>query len=343
MKYEDALDQCLTALRNGQDLEAVLARLPQHRERLRRDVALARALRTSAGSLPGPQPVAAAQAASRLRDELQSQRGQREEAREARRPFLGLGIPRLALAFGALVIAVLGLGVMAGSGGFGSYVGGGTAEAAVLEGVVVDSGSGTLTVQTMDRLEQVSVPGGVPISDTRGAVLDLSGIRVGEVVSIRGNRQAGSVVAAQVERLVEGLEGWCSPSAERCKAITGQLEKAEAECRSLQRSCRIMLERLHDVRTRASGIVNLQDLRGRCQSGARPACHDVLDFCSRDADICQRFQVTGNFPEVRDRLREASQSCVDGDALSCRLIGRLCEAGPLLCPDEAPVTTPRGR
>jgi hypothetical protein len=40
MRYSDALEQCIAAVRMGQDLEAVLARLPRHRERLRRDAAL---------------------------------------------------------------------------------------------------------------------------------------------------------------------------------------------------------------------------------------------------------------------------------------------------------------
>jgi hypothetical protein len=318
----------------------VLARLPRHRERLRRDAALSEALEAQARALPGPSPDAVAYASTRLRNELHAQRRQREEASRGLGWLRGFGLPRIAFAFTVLVIAVVGLSVMAGGGQFDSYLGGGTAEAAVLEGVVVDNSDGRLILQTLDGLEKIKVPHGIPMSDTRGVVIEFAGIKVGEVVVVRGNRQAGDLIAAQVERLAEGLEGWCENIPGRCRALSGSLDHTEKQCRAQPRACNVMLDRLQDVSTRASGIVNLQDLRGNCRAGTRNACQDVLNFCSREAALCERIGAAGNLPEVTDRLRELSQACREGDALSCRLLTQLCEASRLLCTDATPSSGP---
>ena len=52
MTYEDALESCLQALREGVDLESVLRAFPEHEERLREDLALANQLRSFSNALP---------------------------------------------------------------------------------------------------------------------------------------------------------------------------------------------------------------------------------------------------------------------------------------------------
>jgi hypothetical protein len=122
-----------------------------------------------------------------------------------------------------LAIVVLAVGLL----GYGR---GGTAEASVLEGVIVDRQDGSITLQTADRLERVVIPADAVLKDVSGASIGLDRLAVGEVVSIKVRRVAGEVRARSIERLEDSLEDWCAGN-DRCERVTDRLEQMQDSCR----------------------------------------------------------------------------------------------------------------
>ena len=118
---------------------------------------------------------------------------ERQAASKPRWSFLGARLPRYVMAAVVVAVAVLGAGLLLRAAGQ-------SAEAATIEGVVVDNSGGTLTVQTLDALEQVEVPAGTSVSDVAGAQIGLGGIEVGQVVVVDVQRRGKDVVAQRIQR-----------------------------------------------------------------------------------------------------------------------------------------------
>ena len=88
MRYEHALDVAITAVRNGEDLERVLARVPEYADALRDDLRLTAAVRNYA-RMVAPAAVARTDANQRLMTTLQAERTHRSPSPSTER---GLGV-----------------------------------------------------------------------------------------------------------------------------------------------------------------------------------------------------------------------------------------------------------
>lgn len=335
MRYHEALSRCLEAVAEGRDLEAVIVELPaRHRGRLRQDATLADAVRRHAATVPPPSAGAEVNALSRLNAELNSVRAEREAAASRRGLF---GVPRIAVA--SLLLAALLVGA--------SFLvvpnrdGDGTVEAAEFEGVVVSNDQGSLTVQTLSTLEQVRVPLGAQVVDADGAVLELGAIQAGEVIFVRGNREDGGPVrAADVRLRLDGLPGWCDENAERCRRIAANLSDARERCEAQPDVCQLLHDRVNELIVRVNDVVDLEDLKQRCQQAGGDDCRDITSFCREHTDVCARDALPGpvgdRIDAARERLRQLDAQCGDRDTRACRHIAQLCADHPELCTDSTP-------
>jgi hypothetical protein len=339
--YEDALQQVLEAVRSGHDLEAAVARFPEHAVALREDVRLSEGVTRLSRAVASPPPEARAAASRRMLSQLAAER---TAAAKPRASFLGLGWPRYVLAAAVVAIAVLGAGLLLGGGGA-------TVEAATIEGVVVENEGGTLTVQTLDALEQVEVPGDALVSDVAGASIGLGGIEVGQVVVINAERRGRQVVAQRVQRFKESLEAWCTDDSARCRALTAELEKAKMACQRAPATCRVALERLEALRLRALDSAKLEELKQACRGGDSEACRLIVTFCRDHIALCGALApgeppITDR-PLLENRLKRLLAACDAGDDAACRQVAAGCDRFADLCPIDQPVapgpsSTPTG-
>lgn len=347
IRYEEALARCMDAVRGGAEVEAALAAVPErYHEQLRRELAFAARLARAAAGAPGPSDAAERLAAARLMAQLQAGRaaGAGGAPPAGGRGFFA-AFPRfaflpLAVAVGGL--ALLALGVIRPAGG-----GPGTAEAATLEGVVVDSSMDSITVQTLDSLEEVIVPAGAVVANQDGSRLDVAAIQAGEVVVVKGMRaQKGKLVAKSVERLVEGLQGWCRDRPLRCRELERKLRQAEQQCRQAPQACAAPVDGLPPVIKRAVDIAQLEDLKQRCRSAGQAACQDVVSYCRQNLDVCADSKPPA-FPDrpddLRERVRILEQGCRDRDTLACRQLAQACARLPGVCDAILPATEPPAR
>ena len=336
MTYSDALALALDVVRGGEPLEDVVARLPQHAARLRADVVLTREVSRFATAVRPPSDQARASAAAGLQGQLRASRAAAAEAKPVgRRPWLrrAPALPRLA-AFAVAVAALALAAVALLPGGDGR-----TVEAAVLEGVVIERDGDSLTIQTLDALEQIFVPADTPISDVAGVRIAFDRISVGEVVVVAVQRSRGSVVAQQVAKLQESIDVWCSDASERCRVLADRLDAAEADCRLEPRACQAFVERLAELRLRATDVASLKELKARCRSGNATACESLVAFCRAHSAICGDLPLAlpgdvGEDADPRERLRRLRESCAAGSAAACRQLSSLCESTPALCPAD---------
>jgi hypothetical protein len=337
ISYQEALSRCLEALAEGRELDSVIEGLPsRHRQRLRQDATLAQAVRRAAASVPPPSSAAEVNALTRLNAELSSVRVSRR-ATPARGGLFGLGVPRFALAGLLLAALLVGASFIVGPNRGDD----GTVEAASFEGVVVANLGGSLTVQTLDTLEEVTVPLDAAVLDENGATLELGAIEAGEVIMVRGDREHGGPVRAlDIRRLVDGLPGWCDENPERCRQIAQKLSDAQQRCDSQPDTCQLLRDRVADVIGRATDVANLEDLRLRCRDGSGDECQDFTTFCRDHTDLCIRNippgPVTDRLDEAQDRLRRLDSLCSGRDTVACRQIAQLCGDHPVLCPSDKP-------
>ncbi len=332
IRYQEALNRCLEAIAAGDDLESILAGLPaRHRERLRRDATLSAALRRHAATQPVPTAAAEINALSRLNAELNSVRAASATA-ASRGGFFG--VPRFALAGLLLAALLLGASFLIDP----SRGGDGTVEAAEFEGVVIASGDGSLTVQTLDTLEEIMVPLSAQVLDENGIKLELAALAAGEVVSVRGSReQGGPVHALDVRRLLNGLPGWCNENPERCRQIAQNLTEAQERCQRDPEVCRLLHDRVTDLVTRVTDVADLEDLKRRCRGAGGGICEDIIAFCREHTVACSRDfppgPVTDRLEDVRDRLQQLRERCHNRDTQACRLIAQICAEHAGLCSD----------
>ena len=235
MRYEDALEDAIIAVRDGEDLERVLARVPEHADALREDLRLTAAVRNYASVL-APSAAARATANQGLMAALQTERTA-AATRPMRRSWFSAGLPRVDIAAVVVLVALVAFAALDRDNGP-------AVEAATIEGVVLGNSEGSLTVQTLDALEQVTVPSDAAVSDAAGASIELSRIAPGEVVVIQAQRRGEAVVARQVARLVANIETWCNDASDRCEVLTDRLRDLEEGCQSRPLACRVTLREL---------------------------------------------------------------------------------------------------
>lgn len=336
ISYHEALNRCLEAVAEGRDLDTVIATLPsRHRGRLRQDATLAQAVRRYAATVPAPGAAAEVNALTRLNVELSSVRASRYTA-ASRGGFSRFGVPRFALAGLLLAGLLVGASFLLTNSNNGA-----TVEAAAFEGVVVANDDGSLTVQTLDTLEQVTVPLDAQVLNENGTALNPSSIQTGEVIMVRGNRERGGPVRAlDVRRLVDGLPGWCDDNAERCRQIAQNLKDVEQRCQNHPETCRLVRERVTDLIGRATDVADLEDLRQQCSQAGGDGCRDFTTFCRDHTDVCIRNVPPGpaidRLEDARTRLSQLDDLCSQRDTLACRQIAQLCAQHPVLCSDQAP-------
>lgn len=345
MRYHEALSRCLEAVAEGRDLESVIAGLPsRHRERLRQDATLAEAVRRHA-TVPAPGNAAAANALSRLNAELSSVRASRE-ASANRGGFFG--VPRFALAGLLLTALLVGASFIIGPNRGDN----GSVEAADFEGVVVANAGGSLTVQTLDSLEEIRVPLDAQVVDENGIPLELGAIESGEVVIVHGNRERGGPVhALDIRRRLDGLPGWCDENAERCRQVAQNLKDAQARCENDPAVCQLLRDRAADLIARVTDVADLEDLRRRCVNDGGDECRDITSFCRQHPDACTRDfppgPIVDRLEDARDRMQQLDGACNERDTRACRHIAQLCDEHPALCSDtplrDFPATDQRTR
>jgi hypothetical protein len=334
ISYHEALSRCLEAIAQGQTLDAAIASQPsRHQDQLRRDTTLAQAVRRYAESAPGPSAAAQVNALSRLNAELNTARASRRVAKPSR-GFLGLGVPRFALAGLLLAALLVGVSFLLTNSNHGS-----TVEAAAFEGVVVENQDGSLTVQTLDTLEQVTVPVDAQVLDENGAAINPDAIQIGEVITVRGNRErAGPVRALELQRVVDGLPGWCDQNAERCRQIAQNLEDAQQRCQNNPAACRLVQQQVTDLIGRIKDVASLEDLKQRCSDAGGDGCRDFTTFCQQHADVCIRDVPPGpaidRLDDARTRLGQLDGLCSNRNTVACRQIAQICAQHPALCPNQ---------
>jgi hypothetical protein len=285
VSYEDILDQCLAAVRRGEDVEPLIATQPQFAERLRLDLAAAASARRLAGDLPLPSP-AARQA---FRASLASQREQR--AAQQNRSFWPMfRVPALAL--GAVSVVVVIVGVVLAAGLLSSN----TAEASSIEGVVVQNDNGALMVQTEGDVQTIEVQDSLTVSDDSGASVDLASIEPGQLVVIRGKPGGARVFRARrIElRAADQLRPWCRQHLVACAALDRTISQRAAECTSDQPICQNIRSRLDQIRQELGAGSRLQQLQSSCDAGTRVDCREIVSFCNNNPGVCD---------SIRDWLR----------------------------------------
>lgn len=343
ISYEEALNRCLEAVRQGRDLADVIAALPErYTERLRQDATLAAQVGRYAATVPAPGVDARRLASTRMLSELNAAR----LARNAPAPsggWAGFGLPRFTIAGFVLAAVLVGVSFLLTT----SNGGDGIVEAATVEGVVVANGAGSLTVQTLSSLEEVTIPGDAELSDETGASLDLASIEVGQVVLIRGQRPPGGhVLAANVQRLLNGLPGWCTDAPARCRQIGVNLQQAQERCRANPQTCPMLQERVEPLIRQVGDIAALEELKQRCRESGEGNCQEFTALCRRHPDLCiapnPPEPVIDRVDEARDRLQALQRLCDQRDTKACRQIAQICASHPVLCPEppRPPITRP---
>jgi hypothetical protein len=329
-RYTDALAICIEALRKGASLEEALTRVPpRYHQRLRLELETVQSLQRVAAGVAEPANEGAKSASMRFRTELAELRA----ASEVKASAGHIWTPARTGAVAAVAIAVLAFGLF-----FGLRADNQTAEAATIEGVVVESKSGGITLQTLDSLERVTVPRGALISDSGGSAIDLGSIEPGQVLLVKGNRIAqGTVAAKTVDRIAAGLAAWCANESHRCQQLEHRLQETKQHCEGSPR-CLVAKERLASLLERLGELAALEDLGQKCRE--LPAdCRDLVQFCRAHDGICggSGLPAPSEQPEdARERLRSLAERCRLGEVERCRQLGQACVNHPALCPEDVP-------
>ena len=327
LRYEDALEEAIAAVRKGETLADVLARTPEHASALGEDLRLTAAVRSYARTV-APSGNARTAANQRLMATLQAERtAATKPARIDSR--WKAPLPRFAIAAAVVAVAFFAFAALDRSNSP-------TVEAATIEGVVLENEDGSLTVQTLDALEEITVPSDAAVSDAEGATIGLDGIAPGEVVRIQAQRRGQAVVAQRVARLVANIETWCNDDSERCNVLTDRLHELEQNCQDRPVACRIALQEINQLRVRAAQTARLESLKTRCRAGGPFACEELATFCREHPDLCVNVApiIPSLSPDLRERVRQLLQSCQQGEAVACRQLTQVCQDNRDVCPNS---------
>lgn len=276
MRYADVLEECLAALRRGEDTTPLLAANPAFAEQLRLDIAAAGVARRLSAELPEPTPAAR----QLFRSNLNAQRA----AVAARRPrfgWFGLKSPVLALAGGAVVALVVALAVG------GVLIPADTAEASI-EGVLVENDGNLLTLQTEDGLQSVALDESGTVSSETGAPVDLASLEPGQLLRVQAKRKGpGALLARRIELRASGeLTVWCERFSDPCLQLEKTISERASECVRDAPICQSIRTRLQILRTQNAARMRLSDLQSRCESGVEGACREVQQLCQSNKPAC---------------------------------------------------------
>jgi len=293
VKYEDLLEDCLAAIRRGEEPERLIAAHPGHAAQLRLDLATAGSVRGVVRELPAPSD---ARARQRLRADLAAQR----EAVAGRRSFFGrlrlMPAPALAVIAVAVIALVATLAVVTMPGN--------TAEASI-EGVVIENDGATLTLQTESGVQSIGLDEAGSVSNQSGASVTLESLEPGQLLRVRGKeRDDGELLARRIElRNTEELPVWCERFADVCAQLEKVIAERVAECLRDGPSCEGLRSRYELLRERVNFVERLRDLRDRCESGTAPACREVQQTCESGRPVCVplREWLREHRPEGRQR------------------------------------------
>lgn len=294
ISYDDALEDCLDVMRSGGDLQGAVARYPQYDAELRDDVRVAYGLRRAAFRVVPPEG-AEMRASLRLTNALR-------EARAGARP------SRPAGAFGWLTgalrpLAIAGVAVAAlvvfGLGATGSLtnpLGGATgAEAATVEGVVVENHDGQLTLETAQGLTKVDLNQKPTIQDAEAKLLTIADLEAGQLVRVQAKKTPqGALVAKQVDRkLGSALQDWCNDNGDACHEVAPRLDALTTQCRPGDQQCQRIQQSAQDLQKGLKALTQrILDLKNRCgdnRDGA--ACRQLMQACKDHPLICTELKV----------------------------------------------------
>jgi hypothetical protein len=295
--YRDALEDCLQTMRARGDIEAAIARHPRHAAELRNDIALASAIRI-AGSINKPLPGADGRAGLRRAAALRDARaGMAPAATRQRRAGLFEGWLRPAALAGLAALVLVAVGLTA-TGSVGS-LGRGTAEAATVEGVVVENTNGTLSVQTSTGLETVSLDKSATVQDESSHVVAIADIAPGQVVRVQGKKaNQGPLVAKQViSQPPADLRSWCVEHGDACQLLEQRIATQVSACAAADVQCQRLKQPLTDARAALETITReMGALKDRCDAGGKPACQTLDKACKDHPVICQELRKRGGGP-----------------------------------------------
>jgi hypothetical protein len=303
MKYEEALDHVLDEVRAGRDAEAAIAQHPEYAARLRADAALARAVAASRAAIP-LRPGAEERMQSRMLQELSAARISPPSAALwiPYRPWLFSGAAGLA--------AIVVIAVLVASG---TLFGASTAEAS-FNGVVLENNTGTLTVQTSDRIETVTARAGAALAD----------VVPGSFVSIQGKRQGNGTIV--LKALTQAALGdWCDSHADQCMQLRSRLENQVRACQRDQRACDVLGQRLQElerqIELHAGRLLELESL---CQQGNSNACSMIRTYCASHGNLCSHLKTAaGVATPLLTRLQSLRTACAN-DSSKCAQLRIFC-------------------
>ena len=280
--YDDVLDEYIEAARTGADVQPILDANLANAVRLREDLRLTTDLRALATSLPPTDDARREQYASRLRSEIRVR--SRSKAAPAARPWLRLPM----LAGAAVAVVLLAIGVLGPLSGVVNLTG--EADAATIEGIVLDYSNGVLSLQTANGVEDVQVDASATIESEPGVSANPTGFTVGELVRIKAQREAAGVLRAKqiLRRQGETLVSWCISHGIACvRAEQQQQARITAVCTQETVACNRLREQLEYMRSQRVLGERFVTLRDRCQAREAVACRELLRVCDQYPLLCK--------------------------------------------------------
>jgi hypothetical protein len=327
MTYEQALEAFLADLEGGLAVEPALARYPAHAATLRQDAAFSRQIGELAGAINLPRG-AAERARGRLTADLRDAR-----SRGSRHSRPGLPAPGArGLVYGGALSAlvVAGVAVLLLSGALSGLIGGASTAEAAFDGVVLDNQGGTLTVQTSEGVETVTVAVTPPAGNATAA-----GLQTGAFVSVHGKRlKDGTVSLSRISAVsMEALNDWCDSHSDQCLQLKNRLENEVRACPRSPQACAALTTRLQDLQQKLSVHAGqLLDLEGRCQQGISSACRQLKSFCASHGGLCGHLRPSGSAAAgtLATRLQNLRNACA-ADASQCPQLQSFCGQRPEAC------------
>jgi hypothetical protein len=190
----------------------------------------------------------------------------------------------------ALALALLVAGVLGSLTGAISLTG--EADAATVEGIVLDYSDGVLSLQTENGIKDVQVDANATIEDEAGAGTNTTGFSSGELVRVKVQRAAAGVLRAKqiLRRHGEALATWCSRHAGECsRAEQLQESRIAGACTQETVACRRLREQLDELRSQRVLGERFVALRDRCQAREPLACRELLRICDQYPLLCEKL------------------------------------------------------
>ena len=186
------------------------------------------------------------------------------------------------------------------------------AESAI-DGIVVGNADRTLTVETVQGLERVTLPANAKVTDSAGASLPITSLDIGRYVVCHCHPLAGGALeATQIEgRSASELESWCGDQSDMCMQLQAHVV---AGCQIAPATCHALASPLSGIDQVLGNLTSqMQDLEGRCQQGTSQGCQAFETFCSSHAAMCQAIIENSSgqtaTPDLEKQLAELMSGC----------------------------------